>query len=61
MKRKIKVVHIYLLNEKTAQVLPYLAGYSICAAFFANMEDFFGEILLCVIIYLFVNVYIVEK
>ena len=61
MKRKIKVVHIYLLNEKTAQVLPYLAGYSICAAFFANMQDFFGEILICGIIYLFVNVYIVEK
>ena len=48
-------------DEKTAQVLPYLAGYSICAAFFANMQDSFGEILICGIIYLFVNVYIVEK
>lgn len=38
-----------------------MAGYSICAAFFANMQDSFGETLICGIIYLFVNVYIVEK
>ncbi len=57
IKEKLQQVN----DEKTAQVLPYLAGYSICAAFFANMQDFFGEILICGIIYLFVNVYIVEK
>lgn len=57
IKEKLQQVN----DEKTAKVLPYLAGYSICAAFFANMQDFFGEILICGIIYLFVNVYIVEK
>ncbi len=57
IKEKLQQVN----DEKTAQVLPYLAGYSICAAFFANMQDFFGEILICGIIYLFINVYIVEK
>ena len=57
IKEKLQQVN----DEKTAKVLPYLAGYSICVAFFANMQDFFGEILICGIIYLFVNVYIVEK
>ncbi len=57
IKEKLQQVN----DEKTAKVLPYLAGYSICAAFFANMQDSFGETLICGIIYLFVNVYIVEK
>ena len=61
VKNEIKEKLQQVNDEKTAQVLPYLAGYSICAAFFANMQDFFGEILICGIIYLFVNVYIVEK
>lgn len=57
IKEKLQKVN----DEKTAEVLPYLVGYSISTSFFVNMQESFSEILICAIIYLIVTGCIVEK